>query len=85
MFLGLVNLLPLLPFDGGHIAIATVREDRLDRHAAQGAGRRGQAHADHGRGAGVLVFIFVSSLFLDITHPVGEPVLTPVGPERGTW
>ena len=37
VFVGLVNLVPLLPFDGGHIADRDVREDLVDRDAAQGA------------------------------------------------
>ncbi len=28
IFLGLINLVPLLPFDGGHIAVATYEEVR---------------------------------------------------------
>ena len=52
VFVGLFNLLPLLPFDGGHIAIALYETRRVDGPAPAGPGRRGQADADHGRGGG---------------------------------
>jgi len=73
VFLGLVNLVPLLPFDGGHIAIATAeqvasfvmrRKVRVD--AAKLMPIAGAVLV-------VLLFILVSSLFLDITHPVANP------------
>ncbi len=73
VFLGLVNLVPLLPFDGGYIAIATAeqvaslvmrRKVRVD--AAKLMPIAGAVLV-------VLLFILVSSLFLDITHPVANP------------
>jgi membrane-associated protease RseP (regulator of RpoE activity) len=73
VFLGLVNLVPLLPFDGGYIAIATAeqvasvvmrRKVRID--AAKLMPIAGAVLV-------VLLFILVSSLFLDITHPVANP------------
>jgi membrane-associated protease RseP (regulator of RpoE activity) len=65
IFVGIFNLLPLLPLDGGHIAIATYERVRSRK------GRR--YHADvmklmpltYGVVL-VLAFIFVSSLFLDL-------------------
>jgi len=73
VFLGLVNLVPLLPFDGGHIAIATV-----EKISSVIMRRRVQVDAAKLMPVAVavltvLLFIFVSSLFLDITHPVGNP------------
>ncbi len=55
LFVGVFNLLPLLPLDGGHIAIAWYEKIRswLARQAAPARpGRRRllQAHADHVRG-----------------------------------
>ncbi len=65
IFVGIFNLLPLLPLDGGHIAIATYERVRSRK------GR--QYHADVMKlmplTYGVvllLAFIFVSSLFLDL-------------------
>ncbi len=73
VFVGLVNLVPLLPFDGGHIAIATVEK-------VWSAVTRRKVRVDAAKlmpitGAVlmVLLFILVSSVFLDITHPVGSP------------
>ena len=73
MFVGLFNLVPLLPFDGGHIAIATYEK-------IASTIRRRPVQVDVAKlmpitavVLGVLAFIFLSSLFLDITHPVGNP------------
>jgi membrane-associated protease RseP (regulator of RpoE activity) len=73
IFVGLFNLLPLLPFDGGHIAIAlyeriasTIRRRRVQVDAAKLMPITVAVVA-------VLGFIFLSSLFLDITHPVANP------------
>jgi membrane-associated protease RseP (regulator of RpoE activity) len=73
IFVGLFNLLPLLPFDGGHIAIAlyenvasTVRRKKVRVDAAKLMPITVAVVA-------VLGFIFLSSLFLDITHPVANP------------
>jgi membrane-associated protease RseP (regulator of RpoE activity) len=73
IFVGLFNLLPLLPFDGGHIAIA------LYENVASKVRRR-KVKVDAAKllpitvaVVAVLGFIFLSSLFLDITHPVANP------------
>ncbi|HEX2042425.1 MAG TPA: M50 family metallopeptidase [Acidimicrobiales bacterium] len=72
VFIGVLNLVPLLPFDGGHIAIATYERIRSRR------GRR--YHADVGKmmpvAAAVLaVFIVlgVTSIWLDIFSPSDNP------------
>jgi membrane-associated protease RseP (regulator of RpoE activity) len=73
VFVGLFNLLPLLPFDGGHIAIA-VYENIASRI------RRRRVQVDAAKllpitvaVVAVLGFIFLSSIFLDITRPVANP------------
>jgi membrane-associated protease RseP (regulator of RpoE activity) len=73
IFVGLFNLLPLLPFDGGHIAIAlyervasTIRKRRVQVDVAKLMPITVAVVA-------VLGFIFLSSLFLDITHPIANP------------
>jgi membrane-associated protease RseP (regulator of RpoE activity) len=71
IFIGLFNLVPLLPFDGGHVAIATYERIRE-------IGRGGRRYfADVSKliplTYGVLLvlgFIFVSSLFLDLADPL---------------
>jgi membrane-associated protease RseP (regulator of RpoE activity) len=71
--IGLLNLLPMLPLDGGHIAIAVYERIRT---------RRGQAHyrADISKLMPVvytflvlLGFLVLSSVYLDITHPIPNP------------
>jgi membrane-associated protease RseP (regulator of RpoE activity) len=73
VFLGLVNLVPLLPFDGGHIAIATYEQiaSTVTRRKIRVDAAKLMPIA--GAVLVVLMFILVSSLFLDITHPVANP------------
>jgi membrane-associated protease RseP (regulator of RpoE activity) len=68
--IGLFNLIPLLPFDGGHVAIATYEAVRSRK------GRR--YHADITKMLpvsyavlAVFLLFFVGSLYLDIARPVG--------------
>ena len=73
IFVGLLNLVPLLPFDGGHIAVAT-----YEKVASRIRGRRVQVDITKLMPLtvavlGVLAFIFLSSLFLDVTNPVKNP------------
>lgn len=70
VFIGVFNMFPLLPLDGGHAAIATYERFRE---------RNGQRYyADVARlmpfAMGVitiLLFLFISGLYLDITDPLG--------------
>jgi membrane-associated protease RseP (regulator of RpoE activity) len=71
VFVGLINLFPMLPFDGGHAAIATYERIRT---------RRGQPpyRADVGKMVpvamtmmGLLGFMFLTGLYLDIVKPIG--------------
>jgi membrane-associated protease RseP (regulator of RpoE activity) len=73
IFVGLLNLVPLLPFDGGHIAVASYE-------AVASKVRRRKVQVDMAKlmpitvaVLGVFAFIFVSSLFLDITNPIKSP------------
>lgn len=69
VFIGLLNLFPLLPFDGGHAAIATYERLRS---------RRGRRYtADVAKMVPVamtvmtfLVFVLFAGLYLDITNPI---------------
>lgn len=71
IFIGVFNMFPLLPLDGGHAAIATyerVRERRRsDRYFADVSKMMPFALGV----ITVLMFLFVSSLYLDITEPLG--------------
>jgi membrane-associated protease RseP (regulator of RpoE activity) len=73
IFVGVLNMLPMLPLDGGYVAIATYERVRT---------RRGRAryHADINKLApliyafmGVLLVLFASTLYLDIAHPIANP------------
>jgi len=69
VFVGIFNLLPLLPFDGGHAAIATYERIRS---------RRGRRYvADVGKAVPVTMvvlalvsFLFLTGLYLDIVKPI---------------
>jgi membrane-associated protease RseP (regulator of RpoE activity) len=71
VFVGVFNMIPLLPLDGGHVAIATYERIRSRR------GRR--YHADVAKAMPIyymvflmLVFLGVSSLYLDIVRPIAN-------------
>jgi len=72
IFVGVLNMLPMLPLDGGYVAIATYERLRS---------RRGiRYHADVNKMApiiyafmGVLLILFATTLFLDIAHPIANP------------
>jgi membrane-associated protease RseP (regulator of RpoE activity) len=72
IFVGVLNMLPMLPLDGGYVAIATYERLRS---------RRGlRYHADLNKMApfayafmGVLLILFACTLFLDIAHPIANP------------
>ena len=73
LFVGVFNLLPLLPLDGGHVAIATYEAIR-----SKISRRRYQVDVAKLMPATylvfmLLVFIGVSSLYLDIVRPLNNP------------
>jgi membrane-associated protease RseP (regulator of RpoE activity) len=68
--IGVLNLLPLLPLDGGHAAIAIYERIRSIR------GRRHMADVSRLLPVTYAVFLFlvligVSSIYLDIVDPIG--------------
>ena len=70
VFIGVFNLVPLLPFDGGHVVIALYEKVR-----SVAAGRRYQADVSKLMPltyavVAVLAVLFVSTLYLDIVDPV---------------
>jgi membrane-associated protease RseP (regulator of RpoE activity) len=72
IFVGILNMLPILPLDGGYVAIATYERIRS---------RRGlRYHADVNKMIPfayafmtVLLVLFVCTLYLDIAHPIANP------------
>jgi membrane-associated protease RseP (regulator of RpoE activity) len=72
VFVGIFNLVPLLPLDGGHVAIATYERLRSRR------GRRYQADVAKLLPLTyavvlVLIMLAVTSLWLDIVRPLADP------------
>ena len=69
VFIGVFNLTPLLPFDGGHVAIATyerIRSRGGRRYFADVSKLMPLTYAV----VALLALVFVSSLYLDIVDPV---------------
>lgn len=72
VFIGLFNMIPLLPLDGGHVAIAVY--ERLRSRP----GRRYRADVAKLLPATYVVILFLvvlgaSALYLDITRPIANP------------
>lgn len=71
VFVGLINLLPLLPLDGGHAAIATYEAIRSalaqKRHQMDVAKLMPITYAV----VALLAFLFLSTTYLDIFRPIG--------------
>ena len=73
VFVGLVNLVPLLPFDGGHIAIATFEKISSLIMRRKVTVDVAKLMPVAGAVLVLLLFILLSSVFLDITHPIANP------------
>ena len=72
IFIGLFNLVPLLPFDGGHIAIAFY--ERI-REKLKGDGRRyfidpAKMYPVAVIVVGVLGLLFLSTVYMDVVSPI---------------
>ncbi len=70
VFIGVINLVPLLPLDGGHAAIATyerVRSIRGRRHQVDVAKLMPLTYAV----VALMGFIFLTTIWLDIARPIG--------------
>ena len=68
LFVGIFNMIPLPPFDGGHVAVATyeaIRSRRGERHMVDMNKLLPVAYGV----IMLLVFISASALWLDIVHP----------------
>ncbi|HEX5096909.1 MAG TPA: site-2 protease family protein, partial [Acidimicrobiia bacterium] len=73
VFVGIFNLVPLLPFDGGHIAIAC-----YEKVMSMITRRRVQVDVAKllpitALVVGVLAIIFFTSVFMDIARPMDSP------------
>ncbi len=70
--IGLLNMIPMLPLDGGYVAVATY--ERLRSRS----GRRYRADINRMVPYAyafmtVLVVLFLSTMYLDIVHPIANP------------
>ncbi|HSN02226.1 MAG TPA: M50 family metallopeptidase [Acidimicrobiales bacterium] len=71
IFVGVFNMLPMLPLDGGYVAVATYERLRSRKRAY---------HADVNKllplvyaFVTVLLVLFATTLYLDIAHPIVDP------------
>ena len=72
IFVGMINLLPMLPLDGGHVVVAVYERIRS---------RRGRMYHADVRKLAPVAYVFVvflgaivlSAFYLDITHPLANP------------
>jgi hypothetical protein len=73
VFIGVINMLPMLPLDGGHVVIAAyewVRTGRSKkRYRADVTKLMPVAYAF----VALLLMLVVSSVYLDIAHPMSNP------------
>jgi membrane-associated protease RseP (regulator of RpoE activity) len=71
--IGLVNMLPMLPLDGGHVAIAIYERIRTKKgqpyYQADAAKLMPVVYAF----VSVLIVVVAAAVFLDIAHPVANP------------
>jgi membrane-associated protease RseP (regulator of RpoE activity) len=72
IFIGLLNMLPLLPLDGGYVAIATYERLRSRRGVRYEADINKLAPVIYAF-MGVLLVLFACTLYLDIAHPLANP------------
>ena len=68
--IGFVNMLPMLPLDGGHVAVATYERIRTRRGRPRYVADVTKLLPFVYAFVGVLLLLFLSSLYLDITHPI---------------
>lgn len=69
VFVGIFNLVPLLPLDGGHVAIATYERIRSRRGRRYTVDVAKLMPLTYGVVA-LLIFVAVTSLYLDVVDPV---------------
>ncbi len=70
---GLINMLPMLPLDGGHVAVAAYEWIRTKKHQAYYRADITKLMPVALVFAAFLAVFVLSGLFLDITHPLQNP------------
>jgi membrane-associated protease RseP (regulator of RpoE activity) len=69
VFVGIFNLVPLLPFDGGHIAVATYEAIRSRKGKRYHADVRKLLPLTYAV-VGVLLLFFIGNIYLDLADPI---------------
>jgi membrane-associated protease RseP (regulator of RpoE activity) len=72
IFVGVLNMLPMLPLDGGYVAIATYERIRSRRGVRYQADINKLAPVVYAF-MSVLLVLFACTLYLDIAHPIPNP------------
>ncbi|MDQ6798419.1 MAG: site-2 protease family protein [Actinomycetota bacterium] len=73
IFIGVFNLIPFLPLDGGHVAIATYERIRSRKGRAPYQADVGKMVPIAAAMIAILVLIGITSLYLDIVKPMANP------------
>ena len=72
VFVGIINMFPMLPLDGGHVLVAVYEKIR-SRNGVRYRADVNKLTPFAYLFLAFLGFIFISSLYLDIAHPVANP------------
>jgi hypothetical protein len=72
IFVGVLNMLPMLPLDGGYVAIATYERLRSRRGVSYHANLNYLTPFIY-MFMTVLLVLFASTLYLDLVHPIANP------------
>jgi membrane-associated protease RseP (regulator of RpoE activity) len=72
IFVGVLNILPMLPLDGGYVAVATYERLRSRRGVAYRADMNKLLPLVYAF-VSVLLVLFATTLYLDIAHPIANP------------
>ncbi len=73
IFIGVINMLPMLPLDGGHVVIALYEWVRTGRSKTRYRADVSKLMPVVYAFVGVLLLLVISSLYLDIAHPISNP------------
>ena len=73
IFIGVINMLPMLPLDGGHVAIALYERIRTRRGRPMYRADITKMMPAVYAFVAVLLVLVMSSMYLDLTHPAANP------------
>jgi membrane-associated protease RseP (regulator of RpoE activity) len=73
LIFGILNMLPIIPLDGGHVAIAAYEWVRTKKGQAYYRADITKLFPVAAVFIGVLAFVSIAAIFLDITHPIQLP------------